>query len=180
MARGWGGRNKPGCCGFVVIAGLMLLIVGQVKHSPCKFHSIVQGALVVVGLLIRSLIEESLVEELEDRLKVEFNMAGGEAFSRAVDLAQVTWSCCGIVGPEDYNSSLWRQDQKEDGAGLVVPLSCCILNHPKSYLSPVPKDLGMCQNVSSPALAPTRHLEVKCVLCRMRYHLILPSLSEIL
>ena len=115
-----------------------------------------------MGLLIRSLIENSLAEELEDRLRVEFNTAGGEAFSRAVDLAQVTWSCCGINGPEDYNSSLWRQDQKEDGAsGLVVPLSCCILNQPQSYLSPVPKDLGKCQNVSSSALAHSRHLEVQ-------------------
>ena len=112
-----------------------------------------------MGLLIRSLIEDSLVEELEDRLKGEFNMAGGEAFSRAVDLAQVTWSCCGIVGPEDYNASLWRRDEREDG-GLVVPLSCCILNQPQSYLSPVPKHLGKCQNVSSPPQAPTRHLEV--------------------
>ena len=105
-------------------------------------------------------MEESLVEELEDRLKVEFNQGGGEAFSRAVDLAQVTWSCCGIVGPEDYNASLWRRDQREDG-GLVVPLSCCLLNPPQSYLSPVPTDLARCQNVSSPALAPTRHLEVQ-------------------
>ena len=118
-----------------------------------------------MGLLIRSLIEDSLVEELEDRLKVEFNMAGGEAFSRAVDLAQVTWSCCGIVGPEDYNTSLWRREEREDG-GLVVPLSCCILNQPQSYLSPVPKHLGKCQNVSSPAVAPTRHLEVQNVLSR--------------
>ena len=71
-----------------------------------------------MGLLIRSLIEDSLVEELDDRLKGEFNMAGGEAFSRALDLAQVTWSCCGILGPDDFNSSLWRRDQREEGGTL--------------------------------------------------------------
>ena len=42
-------------------------------------------------------MEESLVEELEARLKVEFNQGGGEAFSRAVDLAQghleLLWDC---------------------------------------------------------------------------------------
>ena len=40
LARGWGGSNK-GCCGFVVIAGLVLLIVGQVNRLSSKFQSIV-------------------------------------------------------------------------------------------------------------------------------------------
>ena len=45
LARGWGhwgaGLNK-GCSGFVVIAGLVLLIVVQVNHSSSfKFQSIV-------------------------------------------------------------------------------------------------------------------------------------------
>ena len=48
-----------------------------------------QVALLVTGLLIRSLIEENLVEELGQRLNEEFNMGVGVAFSRAVDLAQV-------------------------------------------------------------------------------------------
>ena len=48
-----------------------------------------QVALLVTGLLMRSLIEENLVEELGQRLNEEFNMATGVAFSRAVDLAQV-------------------------------------------------------------------------------------------
>jgi len=45
--------------------------------------------LFVAGLLVRSLIEENLVEELGQRLNEEFNMGAGVAFSRAVDLAQV-------------------------------------------------------------------------------------------
>ena len=48
-----------------------------------------QVALLVAGLLMRSLIEENLVEELGQRLNEEFNMGAGVAFSRAVDLAQV-------------------------------------------------------------------------------------------
>ena len=48
-----------------------------------------QVALLVTGLLIRSLIKENLVEELGQRLNKEFNMGAAVAFSRAVDLAQV-------------------------------------------------------------------------------------------
>ena len=48
-----------------------------------------QVALLLAGLLMRSLMEESLVEELGQRLNEEFNMGAGVAFSRAVDLAQV-------------------------------------------------------------------------------------------
>ena len=133
---------------------------GNTIHLP-SLNICFKGALVVMGLLIRSLIEDSLVGELVGRLKEEFNAGGGEAFTRAIDLAQVTWSCCGIVGPEDFNASLWRQEQRLEDGGLVLPLSCCILNEPPSYLSPVPKDLGKCQNDSSPELAPARHLEVQ-------------------
>ena len=57
-----------------------------------------QVALLVTGLLIRSLIEENLVEELGQRLNEEFNMGAGVAFSRAVDLAQVVcWLANGHV-----------------------------------------------------------------------------------
>ena len=37
LARGWGGQNR-GCCGFGVIAGLVLLIMGQVCHSFAQFE----------------------------------------------------------------------------------------------------------------------------------------------
>ena len=56
---------------------------------------------------------------------------------------------------------MWRQsqDQTVEG-GLLFPLSCCLLNHPRSYLSPAPRDLEKCQNVSLATLHPARHLEV--------------------
>ena len=33
LSRGWGGQ-KGNCCGFMIIAGLVSLVLGQVDSSP--------------------------------------------------------------------------------------------------------------------------------------------------
>ena len=53
---------------------------GNTIHLP-SLNICFKGALVVMGLLIRSLIADSLVGELVVRLKEEFNAGGGEAFT---------------------------------------------------------------------------------------------------
>ena len=64
-----------------------------------------KGALVVMGLLIRSLMEASLVGELVGRLKEEFNAGGGEAFTRAIH-----WLLFFLPWSSTLSSSLFKSE----------------------------------------------------------------------
>jgi len=50
-----------------------------------------------------------------------------DAFSQAVDFAQLVGECCGVKDKGDYTTSNYTKT-----SGKKVPLSCCILKDPKS------------------------------------------------
>ncbi|KAF7407704.1 hypothetical protein HZH66_002241 [Vespula vulgaris] len=87
-------------------------------------------------------------------LQRSYAVPGREQFTAALDLAQTTFSCCGINGSNNYGTSWWRL-QEVGRRELVVPLSCCTLNNANetdSFLNPEPANLTLCQ-----ALNPAEH-----------------------
>ncbi|KAL2725674.1 Tetraspanin-11 [Vespula squamosa] len=87
-------------------------------------------------------------------LQRSYAVPGREQFTAALDLAQTTFSCCGINGSNNYGTSWWRL-QEVGRRELVVPLTCCTLNNANetdSFLNPEPANLTLCQ-----ALNPAEH-----------------------
>ncbi|CAD6245149.1 GSCOCG00013552001-RA-CDS, partial [Cotesia congregata] len=92
-------------------------------------------------------------------LQRNYGLPGRQQFTAALDLAQTTFSCCGINGSNNYGTSWWRL-QEVGRRNLVVPLTCCLLNNTNNFdafLNPVVKDLETCQTLNPVKHQRARH-----------------------
>ncbi|XP_034946633.1 CD82 antigen-like [Chelonus insularis] len=154
--------------GFVGL-GFIIVITGLFGcWLSCSSHCCVTG-LYITALILLLLSEFTLCAvavfwpdligvdvhstRLVRALQRNYGLPGREQFTAALDLAQTTYSCCGINGSNNYGTSWWRL-QEIGRRDLIVPLTCCVLNSTgsDSFLNPVAKDLEACQ-----ALNPARH-----------------------
>lgn len=72
------------------------------------------------------------------------NYAVSERVTKAVDLMQQNFKCCGAIRFEEYRESMWLKSKRNDliveREGRVVPDSCCVTmtkgcgvsNHPSN------------------------------------------------
>lgn len=76
--------------------------------------------------------ERNVPEELNMTLSDTFarNYAVSERHTKAIDLMQHNFGCCGAVRFEEYRQSVWlksiRNDLIKPIEGRVVPDSCCV------------------------------------------------------
>ncbi|XP_043497523.1 CD82 antigen-like [Polistes fuscatus] len=130
------------CITISYIVTIMLLLLGECTVCIVTvFWPYLLGIDVRPARLIRA-------------LQRSYAVPGREQFTAALDLAQTTFSCCGINGSNNYGTSWWRL-QEVGRRELVVPLSCCTLdnvNETDSFLNPEPTNLTFCQ-----ALNPAEH-----------------------
>lgn len=76
--------------------------------------------------------EQNVTEELNMTLSDTFgrNYAVSERHTKAIDLMQQNYGCCGAVRFEEYRQSMWlksiRKDLIKPIEGRVVPDSCCV------------------------------------------------------
>lgn len=76
--------------------------------------------------------EQNVTEELNMTLSDTFgrNYAVSERHTKAIDLMQQNYGCCGAVRFEEYRQSMWlksiRKDLIKPVEGRVVPDSCCV------------------------------------------------------
>lgn len=133
----WAGlQDRRGGVRMVIIM-LVLIMMGEVSVA-------------VLAILIKSLIETDLERDLVARLREEYNMPEAELFTRAIDLAQTEFHCCGVTGPQDYSGTAWQREVNGADSSLKLPLTCCALNSTTSkqiFLDPFPTDLDKCQNL---------------------------------
>ncbi|KAF2881390.1 hypothetical protein ILUMI_24788 [Ignelater luminosus] len=140
-----------GCWASCLHSYLMLtayfLIIMVILVGECAIYAISWAWPHCLGLDLDA-------EELTKTLQRSYGVPGQEQFTAAIDLAQSTFNCCGIVTANEYDTSLWRL-QALGPNKLAVPLTCCVLENidqAKAYLNPNPLNSTLCQ-----ALEPMRH-----------------------
>ncbi|XP_070490862.1 CD151 antigen-like [Chironomus tepperi] len=113
-----------GCCGvkrenraIILIYIILLILVFLFELSAGT-----------VAYIYERNVSDELNMTLSDTVKN--NYAIDERVTKAVDLMQQNFKCCGAVRFEEYNESLWikstRDDLLVDRDGRVVPDSCCV------------------------------------------------------
>lgn len=76
--------------------------------------------------------ERNVSDELNMTLSGTFtqNYAVSERHTKAIDLMQQKFVCCGAIRFEDYRESVWLKSRRKDLIrsidGRVVPDSCCV------------------------------------------------------
>ncbi|XP_011495333.1 PREDICTED: tetraspanin-9-like [Ceratosolen solmsi marchali] len=134
------------CITATYVSIIALLLIGK-----CSICMIVVFWPHLLGVNVRA-------PRLLKALQRSYALPGREQFTAALDLAQTSFSCCGINGSSNYGTSWWRV-QELGRRELIVPLSCCFLNNsydPDAFLNPEPRNLSLCQ-----ALNPTQHQQAR-------------------
>lgn len=114
-----------GCCGAIkeskVMLGLyifMLLVVMGVE--------IAAG---VLALVYKDKVEKDLKSKLLTELQEDRYYNGTSKkyhpFGLTFNVIQQKFSCCGVIGPNDYDNSTFHKENPN----LKIPYSCCVLNN---------------------------------------------------
>lgn len=96
--------------------------------------------------MVAYIYERNVSDELNMTLSDTFmrNYAVSERVTKAIDLMQQNFMCCGAIRFEEYKESVWlrsnRNDLIREREGRLVPDSCCITmlsrcgisNHPSN------------------------------------------------
>ncbi|XP_008560915.1 tetraspanin-11 [Microplitis demolitor] len=138
----WVSCLASNCVTVLYMVILIILIVSQ--FTICVLAIFTPN---LIGIDIR-------VITLLRALQRNYGLPGRQQFTAALDLAQTTFSCCGINGSNNYGTSWWRL-QEVGRRDLVVPLTCCLLNNTNdidSFLNPIVSDLNTCQTLN-----PAKH-----------------------
>lgn len=91
--------------------------------------------------------ERNVADELNMTLGETFirNYAVSERVTKAVDLMQQSFMCCGAVRFEEYRESVWlrsnRDDMIRERDSRLVPDSCCVTMTPQCGLSDHPSNI---------------------------------------
>ncbi|XP_031780925.1 CD82 antigen [Nasonia vitripennis] len=136
------------CCITVsYVSVIVLLLIGK-----CSLCVLVVFWPHLLGVDVRA-------PRLLRALQRSYALPGREQFTAAIDLAQTSFSCCGINSSSNYGTSWWRL-QELGRRELVVPLSCCFLNNsfdPDGFLNPEPRNLTLCQSLNPVEHQHARH-----------------------
>ncbi|CRL05716.1 CLUMA_CG018746, isoform A [Clunio marinus] len=122
------------------IGGLLASIIGccGVKRESFSIILIYIVLLILVFLFELSagtlayIYERNVPEELNMTLSDTFtqNYAVNERHTKAIDLMQQNYMCCGAIRFEEYQQSMWLKSKRKDLIrqidGRVVPDSCCV------------------------------------------------------
>lgn len=128
--------------------------VSIAKLFNMKFFSFQYIVLLILVFLLELSVgtlafiyERNVPEELNMTLSDTFkrNYAVSERHTRAIDLMQQNFMCCGAVRFEEYRQSVWLKSKREDlikpTDGRLVPDSCCVTVTDKCGLSDHPSNI---------------------------------------
>jgi len=80
----------------------------------------------IVAAIIAFVYHDSLTQEIEvdlvKNMNKNYNEAGQEAFTKAVDEMQQNFQCCGVASYSDWQNSKFIKTNED---GLKTPESCC-------------------------------------------------------
>lgn len=146
-----------GCCGSLYERRSVL-----VTYFVFLFLLLCAELVVAVTTLV---YREHFLTGLENRLVNRFKDNYGKdsrVFTEAVDQAQYTFNCCGVLSDADYISTKWQNESvgMSTRSRINVPLTCCILANTdveESWQHPQPKDETACQNIEVDKHQPARH-----------------------
>lgn len=91
--------------------------------------------------------EQNIDDELNMTLSdtITKNYAVNERVTKAVDLMQQNFHCCGAIRFEEYRESVWLRSKRDDliveRDGRLVPDSCCVSMTPKCGISDHPSNI---------------------------------------
>lgn len=97
--------------------------------------------------ILAYIYEQNVDEELNMTLSDTFtkNYAVSERVTKAVDLMQQNFRCCGAIKYEEYQDSVWLRSKRSDliveREGRVVPDSCCVTMTSKCGVSDHPSNI---------------------------------------
>ncbi|XP_023721730.1 CD82 antigen isoform X1 [Cryptotermes secundus] len=164
-----------GCCGSLYERRSVLI-----TYFVFLFLLLCAELSVAVATLI---YREDFLTGLENRLLNRFrNLYGRDSsvFTQAIDQAQYTFNCCGILSDADYVNTKWRNESVgiSNRSRINVPLTCCTLANPdvsnagspiivvsrfftgtveESWQHPQPKDETACQDTEVNKNQMARH-----------------------
>ena len=122
---------------LLIVAGCLVFITGilgcigalRKNNSILTWYFILLGAIFVFELvagILAFVYHESIHDELSTtmrkNLNKNYNQTGQDALSKAVDMMQQDFQCCGVTTYSDWSESAYIKQNKE---GLKVPTSCC-------------------------------------------------------
>ena len=87
-----------------------------------------EGLVCALCILYQPSISTSMRTILQQRVIQDYGREGYEDLTASIDYTQYKFSCCGVLGPSDYHSSVinkWRWSALQ--ARLEVPRTCCKL-----------------------------------------------------
>lgn len=148
--------------GLVGVGGFILLVgiigcCGALQENKCCLVLyfitlfIVLGAELSIGVLAciyRTKILEELETGLTKKLQTDYGANDKQAFTDAVDFTQYKFNCCGIMGPDDYTNSTWKNSSDTVSKKLNVSLTCCRLTSTdlEGWTNPTPGNPEGCQS----------------------------------
>ncbi|PNF18986.1 hypothetical protein B7P43_G12883 [Cryptotermes secundus] len=126
-----------GCCGSLYERRKCILF----QYFVFLFLLLCAELSVAVATLI---YREDFLTGLENRLLNRFrNLYGRDSsvFTQAIDQAQYTFNCCGILSDADYVNTKWRNESVgiSNRSRINVPLTCCTLANPDGCLEDLEK-----------------------------------------
>lgn len=112
-----------GCCGAIkesrcllgLYSGIVIVIV------------IIQIVAAGIAIAFRERISVYLQNGLKGALTQYYDGTrnSSNAFSRAFDVAQIYFECCGVMSADDFNDTQWYASRPSDN--MTVPVTCCRL-----------------------------------------------------
>lgn len=162
---------------FVVATGCVIIVVGfcgccgslyerrnvLITYFVFLFLLLCAELVVAVTTLV---YREHFLTGLENRLMNRFKDDYGRdaIFTQAVEQAQFTYNCCGVLSDADYINTKWQNESMGTSARsrINVPPTCCILANTdveEPWQNPQPKDETACQNSEVVKHKPARHKE---------------------
>lgn len=97
--------------------------------------------------IVAYIYEQNVDDELNMTLSDTFtkNYAVSERITKAVDLMQQNFKCCGAIKYEEYQDSVWLRSKRSDliveRDGRLVPDSCCVTMTDKCGVSDHPSNI---------------------------------------
>lgn len=97
--------------------------------------------------IVAYIYEQNVSDELNMTLSDTFlkKYAVSERVTKAVDLMQQNFKCCGAIRFEEYRESVWLRSKRNDliveREGRLVPDSCCVTMTEKCGVSDHPSNI---------------------------------------
>ncbi|KAK3088061.1 hypothetical protein FSP39_014140 [Pinctada imbricata] len=147
-----------GCCGAVKENNCLLI-----TYSALVLLTLVmQVAVVVISILFHGKVTAELKAFLQDRINEEYdgNIKSAHRFSKAMDLAQVQFMCCGVNNYGDfYNATKWQNTKNQSD---VIPFTCCKLDNKVDFYKDVDKARMTDPNCLSQPTSDNSYMDKGC------------------